>query len=99
MTTTLRYQALVVEKDNCNYASVPDLKCQATGPSVGEAVASVEEQARRVLQEYEGATVDPPRPSRLTVALIELPAPPRNRPHSLRLVARRSARPTLATRS
>jgi hypothetical protein len=70
-----KYQVLVIEQDNGHLASVPDLRCQAVGPSAADAIATVQEKARRVLQDFEGATVGPPRPSRLTLALIELPAP------------------------
>lgn len=83
----LKYQVLVTEHDSGHIASVPDLHCEAVGASVADAIATVQKKALRVLQEFEGATVGPPRPSRLTLALIELPAPSTRRPpRHLRLV-------------
>lgn len=95
---THRYQVLVAERDSCFLAWVRDLKCEAIGTSVDDAIASVREKALRMLQEYECRTVEPPRPSRLTLALIELPAPARSRPRHLR-PARRGTPPTLARRT
>lgn len=84
----LKYQVLVIEQDNGHLASIPDLRCQAIGGTAADAIATVQEKARRVLEDFEGATVSPPQPSRLTLALIELPAPTRGRgPCHLRLVS------------
>jgi hypothetical protein len=84
--TALRYQVLVIERGTFNVASVPDLRCEAMGASVGDAIETVREDALRALQDFEGATVGPPRPSRLTLALIELAAPYRRRQCHLRLL-------------
>lgn len=83
----LKYQVLVIEQNNGHLASVPDLRCQAIGASAADAIATVQKKALRVLQDYEGATVSPPQPSRLTLAMIELPAPSLGRgPCHLRVV-------------
>jgi hypothetical protein len=82
----LKYQVLVMEQDDFNFASVPDLRCEAIGRSMEEAIATVQQDAQRILRDLEGTTVDPPRPSRLSLASIEIPRPPRQRPSQLRLL-------------
>jgi hypothetical protein len=77
---TLKYQVLVIEKGNHILASVPDLRCEAVGASPTDAIATVHRMAVRTLQGYEGRTVVPPEPARLTLDRIELPAPSRRSP-------------------
>jgi hypothetical protein len=72
---TLCYQVLVVDYGNFSAASIPDLRCKMLGPSSDLAIAAVCEEAREVLQEYEGGTVRPPTPKRLTLTQVELPVP------------------------
>jgi hypothetical protein len=73
--STVRYQVLVISHGPHSIASIPDLGCEAVGISEAAAVVAVREKALRRLRSYDGGVVDPPRPSRLTLAPIELPAP------------------------
>ncbi len=72
---TVQYQVLVVNQGGFSFASVPDLECEAVGASPDQAIVAVREQALRRLRGYDGSAVDPPGPSRLTLARIALPAP------------------------
>jgi hypothetical protein len=72
---TLRYQVLVTEGPSFIMASIPDLRCEAFGASPADAITEVREMARGKLERYEGSTIDPPAPQRLTLTRVELPAP------------------------
>ena len=72
---SLRYQVAVVHQGRHYFAYLFDLQCQASGATADEAVAHVYEQARDVLQGYEGGSLDPPLASDLTIATVELPTP------------------------
>jgi hypothetical protein len=81
--TTLQYQVLLrYEVNNVGLASylasIPDLGCQATGSSPDEAIKASRNQALRKLQEYDGSPCTPPRPSRLSLTEVDLPAPQRH---------------------
>ena len=89
--STLHYQVLVTNKvteKGWSYytASIPDLKCEAVGPTPTDAVEAARARALSSLQSYERAAAAPPAPSRLTLAGIDLPAPKRRRAGHLRVV-------------
>ncbi len=71
----IQYQVLVIEQGVHSFASIPDLDCEAVGHSPDQAIAAVREDALRRLQRYDDSAFAPPKPSSLTIARIELPAP------------------------
>lgn len=71
----VKYQVLVVSNEAGNIASIPDLRCQAVGMSVGEAIANVRQKGLLILQEFEPAAFGPPQPSLLRLSSVELQVP------------------------
>jgi hypothetical protein len=71
-TGTVRYQVLVIIEDDFCFASVPDLKCEAVGTSVDDAIGAVYDKALRKLHEHEDGNGSRP-PSRLILDEIDLP--------------------------
>jgi len=76
----LQYQVLVrsmvnVEGSRYYYASIPDLHCVGIGASASEAIEASRREALRRLRDYEGSPRTPPRPSELSLAAVDVPAP------------------------
>jgi hypothetical protein len=72
---SLQYQVLVVHQGRNYFAHLFDLKCEAIGVSVDEAIARIGSQAAEILSEYGDEALDLPTPSDLTIASVRLPRP------------------------
>ncbi len=70
--TRLEYQVLLTHGRGYVVASIPDLECDAMADTPAAALAAVEQLAGQALRQFEGASVKPPTPSRLSLARVEL---------------------------
>ncbi len=71
----LRYQVVVIHHEHNYFAHLFDLKCEAIGRTADEAIAAVNDRAAAILRGYEGQTIGPPTPSRVTITSIQIPMP------------------------